>query len=302
MPIQHEDDGPVPVSAARRLRRLAEECVRSVPACCGAAATLGDDAREPEHGPPRGPRQERRHGPEAHRPEAYGPEAYGPEAYGPEADGCRTAATHPDLAALVTVQLDAGEGPVRAALDAGRPVEVPDLLHDTRWPAHRAAALRAGLRTSVTLPFRRPGTDVTLTLYGFRPGSLAGAAHGPAAALGEAATAALVRDDLHRAALAEVAQLETALRSRPVIDQAVGIVVHALGCGTEDAHTVLRRVSQLTNRKLADVAAAVVRARGHGLEKELARLAARPPTARPRTANPRESSYKGSAHRNRSEA
>ncbi|WP_228973709.1 ANTAR domain-containing protein [Streptomyces sp. DH12] len=294
MPIHHEDDGPVPVSAARRLRSLAEECVRSVPACCGAAATLGGEAGEPEPGPEAGP------GPTLGQGQGRRP---GRERrHGPEADERRTAATHPDLAALVAVQFAAGEGPVRAALDGGLPVEVHDLLHDTRWPAHRAAALRAGLRTSVTLPFRRPGGEVTLTLYGFHPGSLAGAAHGPAAALGEAAAAALARDDLHRAALAEIGHLEAALRSRPVIDQAVGVVVHALGCGPEEAHAVLRRVSQLTNRKLADVAAAVVRARGRGVEKELARLAARSPTTRSRTANPRESPYKGSAQRNRSEA
>ncbi|GAA4893544.1 GAF and ANTAR domain-containing protein [Streptomyces coeruleoprunus] len=238
MLTEQEYESPEPASTVRRLQQLAEQCVRSVPACCGAVATLGD-----EHG-----EQEER----------------------------RTSATHPDLAALVSVQLDSGDGPIRDALDSGAPVDAEDLLHDDRWPAYRALALGSGVRASVTLPFHRAGLDITLNLYGFRPGSLGDAAHGPAAVLGEEVTAGLARDRRYRAALTEVGQLETALRSRPVIDQAGGIVMHVLGCGVEEAYAVLRRVSQLGNRKLADVAAAIVRTRGRGLEKELARLAPAP--------------------------
>lgn len=240
MLIEPEYEGTDPAPAVRRLQQLAESCVRSVPACCGAVATLGDE-EEQERG-------ER-----------------------------RTTATHPDLAALVSVQAACGDGPIRAALDSGAPVVADDLLHDERWPAFRAAALAAGVRCSVTLPFHRAGVLVTLDLYGFRPGALAGAALGPAAVLGEEATAGLVRDRRYRAALTEVGQLESALRSRPVIDQAGGIVMHVLGCGVEEAYAVLRRVSQLTNRKLSDVAAQIVRSRGRGLEKELALLAPPPP-------------------------
>ncbi|MFF9867348.1 ANTAR domain-containing response regulator [Streptomyces sp. NPDC013953] len=232
-------EGPEPASTVRRLQKLTEQCVRSLPTCCGAVATLSGG--EAEH---------------------------------------RASATHPDLAALVSVQLDAGDGPIPTALDTGRPVDAEDLLTDERWPDYRAMALGSGVRASVTLPFHRAGIDITLNLYGFRPGSLEDAVHGPAVVLGEEITAGLARDRRYRAALTEVGQLSTALRSRPVIDQAGGIVMHVLGCGADEAHGVLRRISQLTNRKLADVASGVVRSRGRGLEKELARLAAprpRPP-------------------------
>ncbi|WP_331453679.1 ANTAR domain-containing response regulator [Streptomyces sp. SS162] len=235
MLIAPDHEGPGPAPAARRLQRLAEQCVRFLPACCGAAVTLG--------------------GGEAERDER------------------RTAATHPDLAALVGVQLATGDGPITAALDSGGPVVAGDLLHDARWPAFRAAALGAGVRAAATLPFRRAGASLALHLYGFRPGSLTGAAHGPAAALGAEAAAGLARDRRHRAALAEVGQLESALRSRPVIDQAAGIVMHVLDCGADEAYAALRRSSQLTNRKLADVAAGIVRARGRDLREELARPA-----------------------------
>ncbi|MEU9980919.1 ANTAR domain-containing protein [Streptomyces sp. NPDC050856] len=229
-------EGPEPASTVRTLHHLATQCVRSVPACCGAVATLSDRAED-------------------HR---------------------TSAATHPDLTALVSVQLDSGDGPIHTALRSGAPVGAADLLTERRWPDYRAAALGSGVRTSVTLPFHRAGIDITLNLYGFRPGSLKDAAHGPAAILAEEITAGLVRDRRYRAALTEVDQLETALRSRPVIDRAGGIVMHVLSCDADEAYGVLRRISQLTNRRLADVAAGVVHTRGRGLERELSRLAVRP--------------------------
>ncbi|WP_055567544.1 ANTAR domain-containing response regulator [Streptomyces atriruber] len=181
--------------------------------------------------------------------------------------------THPDLAGLVSVQLRSGDGPIPAAEERGAPVDAEDLLRDERWPAYRAMALDAGVRSCVTLPFQRGGLTVTLTLFSFRPGALDDSGRGPAQALGDLATTSFVRDRHYRAALTELDQLATALRKRPVVDQATGIVMHVLDCDADTAFGVLRRISQTTNRKLADVAAALVETRGHGLERELVSLA-----------------------------
>jgi hypothetical protein len=188
--------------------------------------------------------------------------------------GCEqpVAVTHPDLAGLVAVQLRSGDGPIPAALAGGRPVDSSDLLRDERWPEYRAMALDSGVRSSVTLPFRRSGLTVALSLYSFRPGALVNAPHGPAQALGEFAASCLVRDRSYRAALTELDHLGTALRSRPVVDQACGIVMHVLGCDVDTAFGVLRRISQGANRKLSDVASGVVSRRGRGLERDLAAL------------------------------
>ncbi|MER5442413.1 ANTAR domain-containing protein [Streptomyces sp. NPDC002790] len=184
-----------------------------------------------------------------------------------------TAVTHPDLAALVSVQDRFGDGPIPAAEEGGDPVDASDLLNDRRWPDYRALALDSGVRSSVTLPFRSGGLTVTLSLYSFRAGSLEAASHGPIRALGDLAASCLVRDRSYQEALTEVDQLGSALRSRPVVDQACGIVMHVLGCAPDDAFGVLRRISQRTNRKLADVASAVVERRGRGLEREFTALA-----------------------------
>ncbi|MGW2285422.1 ANTAR domain-containing response regulator [Streptomyces phaeochromogenes] len=182
------------------------------------------------------------------------------------------AVTHPDLAALVSMQLRTGEGPIPAALERGEPVESGDLLREERWPQYRAMALDSGVRSSVTLPFRRAGLTVTLSLYSFRAGGLEDAPHGPARALGDLAATSLVRDRSYRAALTELDQLGAALRTRPVVDQACGIVMHVLACDADAAFKVLRRISQGTNRKLSEVASALVDSRGRGLEQELVSL------------------------------
>ncbi|MFE0107033.1 ANTAR domain-containing response regulator [Streptomyces sp. NPDC059009] len=190
----------------------------------------------------------------------------------------RTAVTHPDLAGLVAVQLSSGSGPILAAREGGAPVDAEDLLRETRWPEYRALALDSGVRASVTLPFLRAGLTVTLTLFSFRPGALDDALDGPARVLGDLATTGLVRDRHYRAALTELDHLSTALRNRPVVDQACGIVMHVRGCDEDTAFAVLRRISQTTNRKLTDVAGALVASRGRGLERELQSLARAPGT------------------------
>jgi AmiR/NasT family two-component response regulator len=52
--------------------------------------------------------------------------------------------------------------------------------------------------------------------------------------------------------------LETALRSRSTIDQALGVLVAQLAISPDEAFDLLRKQSQHTNRKLRDIAAHVI--------------------------------------------
>jgi hypothetical protein len=229
---------PEAPSLGRGLAELAEQAASCTPASCGATAT----ALLPQDAP------------------------------GDVEDDRTTASTHPDLSALVSVQMLSGEGPILAALDTGRPAGADDLLHDVRWPRFRARALDAGVRSSATLPFECDGLTVTISVYGLRPGPLEKAAQGTTGLLGDLATESMARDRLYRDALAQVDQLDAALRSRPVVDQACGIVMYVLGCDADRAFDLLRRTSQRTNRKLMDLAGTVVRTRGRGLERDLIAL------------------------------
>ncbi|MEG8275573.1 ANTAR domain-containing protein [Streptomyces sp. AHA2] len=72
-----------------------------------------------------------------------------------------------------------------------------------------------------------------------------------------ASAVALERAERLRVLQTEVEQLRRAIASRPVIDQARGVLMATHGCTSDEAWHVLRETSQLSNTKLRDVAAAV---------------------------------------------
>jgi PAS domain S-box-containing protein len=76
-----------------------------------------------------------------------------------------------------------------------------------------------------------------------------------------ARAASSLLDDAHRAAAAETlaAQLQTALTSRIVIEQAKGKLAERLRCEPDDAFELLRRRARSENQRLHDVAASIVR-------------------------------------------
>jgi anti-anti-sigma factor len=65
---------------------------------------------------------------------------------------------------------------------------------------------------------------------------------------------ALEREERVRVLEEEIAQLRHAIVSRPVIDQARGMLMAAHGCTSQEAWTILRETSQLSNTKLRTVA------------------------------------------------
>ncbi|NJQ02865.1 ANTAR domain-containing protein [Streptomyces sp. PLAI1-29] len=158
-------------------------------------------------------------------------------------------------------------------MDTGRPAGSEDLLHETRWPAYRAQALEAGVRSSMTLPFRRDDLLVCLTVYGFRPGPLVDPEHGATVLLGDLVTGEIARGIEERRLRSTIDQLGSALRTRPVVDQACGIVMHVLGCDADTAFGLLRTMSQRDNRKLAGLAAGLVAGSGREAEEAILRAA-----------------------------
>ncbi len=73
---------------------------------------------------------------------------------------------------------------------------------------------------------------------------------------------ALERAEQLRLLQEEVEQLRQAISSRPVIDQARGILMATQSCSSDEAWTILREASQLSNTKLRTVAAAVTASTG----------------------------------------
>jgi ANTAR domain len=172
------------------------------------------------------------------------------------------AASHPDLAWVTEAQREAGRGPVLAAMTGDGPVHCPDTLTEERWPEYAAAALRLGVRCSVTLAYGDAGLAVTLALSGARPRAI-DPDQMPLAelliALGGAMLGnAFEYDDSRRTAL----QLLDAAESRELVDQAKGMLMHALGCSATEALKRMRQVSQQQHIKVTDVAARIIESSG----------------------------------------
>jgi hypothetical protein len=167
------------------------------------------------------------------------------------------ASSHPEPSRLVAVQVASGRGPLIDAITTGNPVGCADTLTETRWPEFAAAALRMGVRSTVTLS-RSGQVAIALSLHGLRPRAVQ-ASQVQLAELLVAYGSALVGavrdyDESRRVA----AQLRDAADSRTVVDQAKGILMHALGCTADEALDRMREVSQRSNLRATEVARRVI--------------------------------------------
>lgn len=159
------------------------------------------------------------------------------------------------------LQYDAGEGPCLQTMHSGEIVSVPDMTVETRWGKYPARVMAAGVRSSLSLPLFADGRPVgALNLHAwdaqvFTPARERDATVFAASASGAIAIALRLAREVE---LTE--QLRTALSSRSVIDQAIGILIRDRRCGSDDAFDVLRAASQRRNVKLRVVAQEMVAA------------------------------------------
>lgn len=150
-------------------------------------------------------------------------------------------------------QYENGDGPCVRAADSDAEQHAPDLSQEDRWPTYAAYALSRGVRTVLAVPLAVDGeTDAALNLYATTEGAFRGSravARAFAANASDAINAAL-SIERERASAGDV---RTALLSRSVIDQAIGILMAQERCTAQTALDTLRRVSQDANIKLRDL-------------------------------------------------
>lgn len=166
-------------------------------------------------------------------------------------------------AGLEQVQEREQLGPCVDAWRSGEVVAVQEVAHVRRWGAYRDAAVAAGVVAVAGLPMHRDGEPIgALDLYcgGRRPWDDDDIA--AARLLADVATSYVVNaSELDRQRrLAE--QLQAALDSRVIIEQAKGMLAADRGIGVDDAFDRLRRQARNTNATLRAVADALV---NHGL-------------------------------------
>ena len=153
-------------------------------------------------------------------------------------------------------ELQSQEGPCLDCFRTGQPVLNQDLATvNGRWPRFAPVALEAGFHSVHALPMRLRGTVMgALNLFHVEPGGMRQADIAAAQAMADIATIAVLQ---HRATLeAQVVneQLNHALNSRIVIEQAKGMLAERRGLDMEQAFAQLRRHARNHNLRLADVA------------------------------------------------
>ncbi len=162
--------------------------------------------------------------------------------------------THPDLADLAEYQLRAGAGPSIQALRERQPVAVRDTLRDPRWADWMTEALCRGVRSQLALVHEIPPLTVVLSIAGVRAGAFESEQAPFAETLAAFGGAVLANASAYGDAQREAVQLRNAVESRAVVDQAKGILMHALGCSAAEALERMRRISQTQHVKVTDVA------------------------------------------------
>ena len=160
---------------------------------------------------------------------------------------------------LDEAQYEVGYGPCLHALETSEEVYVPDFDENGRWPAYALEAKSHGLRSSLSVPIvvddRSAGA---LNLYRFDEGGISDEQLETARRFVQEANRALVLAIRQARQLQVNNDLQIAMGSRRVIDQAIGIIMAQNRCTADEAFEVLKRASQHRNTKLRQVAADVV--------------------------------------------
>jgi PAS domain-containing protein len=157
------------------------------------------------------------------------------------------------------LQMQIGQGPTQDAWRLQSSVVTTSMDQDERWPEFASASTTTGVESILATPILLGEERVgAVSLYSTEPSAFL--EH--EVAIGEwfASAIAAVLDDLqaHEELKALAGQLQTALGTRGVIDQAKGIIMAHRNCDPDEAFAHLVTLSSTTGVKLRDVARELV--------------------------------------------
>lgn len=171
------------------------------------------------------------------------------------------ASTSEETNLVELLQIESNQGPCVEAFRGGELIEVPDIRTEgDTWPDFRAGALAQGFHAVVAVPMRlRDDTIGTLNLFRATAGLMDPADVAIARGLADIATIGIMHERAVRESDLARAQLQNALNSRVIIEQAKGVIAQLHGVGMDDAFRTLRHYARNNNVALRDVADLVVR-------------------------------------------
>lgn len=176
------------------------------------------------------------------------------------------AASDAKLDAIEALQIELGEGPCLRAYETGEQVIVTDMAMAKVFPEFGPRALEAGLKAVHSFPMRFENDRIgALNLYRERPGPFSSHDQFAGQVLADVATTMILNAQATEQSSKLVQQLQRALESRVIIEQAKGTLAERWGVDVTEAFDRLRRYSRVRGLKLREVAAQVV---AGGLEIE----------------------------------
>lgn len=157
------------------------------------------------------------------------------------------------------LQYERGYGP---CLDAGRTglvMHVRDMRAEARWPDYAAAVVAKGVLSSLSVPLPFQGATIgALNIYATTVDAFGHESLRHAAEVASFVAVAVANAESHAASTKLAHQMQEAMASRSVIDMAKGMLIAQNGCSPDEAFTILSNASQRSNRKLRDLAQAMV--------------------------------------------
>lgn len=178
----------------------------------------------------------------------------------PEGNLRLAAATSPEMEAIEALEIELGQGPCMEAYLAGEQVIVDDLEdQQDNWPDVTPRILDIGMRSAFAFPLRlRQDRIGALNLYRREPGGFSDEDIRLGQAFADIAAIGILQQRKVTQAEERQEQLQHALDSRIIIEQAKGMLAQRHGVDPGQAFEAIRRYSRENNRKLRDVARGIV--------------------------------------------
>jgi GAF domain-containing protein len=157
---------------------------------------------------------------------------------------------------LELFQLQNEEGPCLDCFKTGEAVTVQDLeLEVGRWPRFVPAARDAGFASVHTMPMRLRDERIgVLNVFGAHTGTITEAQVQVSRAMADIATIGILQQRAIHEAQVSMEQLQIALTSRIMIEQAKGVLAERAGLAMEESFERLRAYARASNRRLSEVA------------------------------------------------
>ena len=167
------------------------------------------------------------------------------------------------IATLERVQESSQKGPCIDAVASAAPVAVPDIAEgdaSNRWPDYTVAAKNAGIQAVAGIPMLADGAAIgAVNLYDSQPRDWSAEDLRVATIFASIATGYLAHASSARQQQRTAEQLEQALNTRLIIEQAKGVLANQRETTVDEAFKRLRKYAREHNARIHDVSRAVVK-------------------------------------------